>query len=550
MIQVKYSYEDCKTYLSKLVQKFTLFMRTMRIPLLLAFLHFFVTTAFQFDKLFFVYENDTLCYYSIKLFYFISLTVAWCFPWYVYQQCKNGNERFKHGVFIFAFYLSIMSFFMLILWPGTWAWDDVFMVNEIRSYSIRPWQHSITSIIQMIFLNFIPCPGGIVIIQNVIVALCVAFSVTELESGLLGNFRLKYKLLDSLIKILPFLLPGVLTYQFSGYRFGLYVYLVLVFMVILVSARYKMSWSFLRVIIYSITASLIAEWRTEGIFFLPVSCIFLLLQKRALCSIRKKLFGIFCILCLFFTLDFVQKKKLGNSNYEIVSTLRPLCELVRHSDEKDAKELEALERVIFVQTILDSNKNGEELYWEGKTVKPNYTKKDYAAYLKAFFVLSIRHPKVVANERLMLFINTSNFKGKTAVTNVNSTRGLNDFHKSSNNGIQSFGNYAHNRPVFNKLRIKLLNAWEWKPLYRILWNPVIPMTFLFIAFVYFGFCRNWYLFFLLLSEAVKVLLSFLTAPAHWFMYYLPEYLLGWTFFLYLILYFTAKKYNRNLNKCL
>lgn len=517
------------------------FLQKMKIPLMLAFVHFFVTTVFQLDKAFFVYERDTRCYYCIKFLYLIALLTAWCFAWHICRQFRDGDERVRRGIFIFGFYLFLMLALLLILWPGTWAWDDIFMVNTIRYYRLPAWQHIITAAVQMVFLNFIPCPGGIIIVQNIIIAACVAFSVTELEEHFLGGLRLRWKFLDVLVKVLPFLLPGVLTYQFSGYRYGLYIYCVLVFMVILVSARNGRRWTLLGVMLYAFIAAVISEWRTESMFFLPVSCVLLVVQKRPLCSARRKIIGIVCILSCFFTLDYVQKKKLGNSNYEIISTLRPLCELVRHADESDAKELEELDKVVFVQKILDSKDNGEALYWRGDVVRNGYSKEDYAAYLKAFFILALRHPKIVAKERIKIFIQTSNFTGKTAVTNVGGTSWLENFKNDSHAGKKQFGNYTHNQPIFNKARKFILKIWVNPHTYRIVWNPIIPMCFLFAAWIYCLAKRRWYFFLLLSGEAVRVILSFLTAPAHWFMYYLPEYLLGWTLFLYAILCFLAKK---------
>lgn len=534
------------------------FVKGMKIPLSLAFLHFFVTTVFQLDKAFFEYDSSFMYYgkvrtYSIfwyycavKFLYLAFLAVLYCTVAYVRRLLKSGNESVRRGCYIFSLYAFLMLCLLLVLWPGTWAWDDIGVVVGLHHYGGSWWQHFITSIVQIVFLQLIPCPGGIVIIQNVIISACVAYFVTAFESCFPRVKITKSRFFDTLIKLIPFLLPGVLTYQFSGYRLGLYVYLELSFIVMLISSRLKNeNWSFGKVILFAILSVLVAEWRTEGMFFFPLSCVLLLIQKK--CIAWHKVFGIVLIVLGFCTTDFVQKKLLKNSNYELISTMTPAVELIRHADSRDEAELSAISRILNLQAVYDyPDKSGTALYWleEAHAVNPDYTKSDYKAYLRAFFTLSLRHPLVVTRERFLMFWNTSAFAGKTNVTNLNTLNNAHtavDFDKSDHEMVREFAAYPHNQPIFPRIRTALLKLWANGATYRLMWNPVIPLLFLAAAWIYFLAKRKWYFFLILTGEAVRVVLSFLTAPSAWFMYYLPEYLLGWTLAVYAVLVGWSKR---------
>lgn len=529
--------EKIRTELANQIEMIKTLFNPYKISLVLAFLHFGVTTAFQLDKCFFVYDSDTRYYYFIKLLYFFTLCFLYCFAFYVYTQYRLGNKKVRRWLYVFLLYLFIMLCFMLILWPGTWCWDDIHILIAIRLYKINAWQHIFTCIYQSVLLNIIPCAGGIILIQNLIISALVAYSIVEVESYFFKKPFIQFQLLDTLVKLLPFLLPGVLSYQFSGYRYGLYVYCVLALFALFICANHcSFVWKFWKILLCIILSVIVAEWRTESMFFMPISVFLLIMQKKTNCNVRIKVFGILFIILSFFVADSMQKKLLGNSNYEIISVLRPLTELVRNSDKNDAELLESLEKVTNVQAIFDyPNENGEQLYWNGKTVKSGYSKDDYKVFLKSFFILSLRHPKVVAKERIRIFVLTSAFMGKTNCIN-SGTIGLSDFDKNPDADLVLFAITPHNKPIFNKLRVLLINIWTNNKTYRIIWNPVIPMFFLFIAWIYCLAKQKWYFFILLCGEAARVVLVFLTAPAPWFMYYLPEYLLGWSLVCYVILY--------------
>lgn len=197
------------------------------------------------------------------------------------------EKRFFHIQSLFF----VNDVFLLIVWPGTWAWDDLNTLNKISTYEgWNPWQHILTGIYQDILLQILPFPGGIILLQNVIISVCVAFVVTKLESSFdIG--RLRNPVIDSMVKLFPFFTPPLLLYQFSGYRMGMYVYLELVVLVMLICAwKEPVTWSWTQLLLFSALSVIIASWRTESFFYVPgIGLLVLFVKNTVLTPPQKRL---------------------------------------------------------------------------------------------------------------------------------------------------------------------------------------------------------------------------------------------------------------------
>ena len=197
----------------------------------------------------------------------------WCFGAQVARKVREKNQMYLRGGQFFLVYFSCTMLLLIILWPGTWAWDDLVTLRNIQHYnSFNPWQHILTGLYQDIMLQILPFPGGIILLQNVWISLIVAFSITKIESAFHIR-RLKNWILDILLKLIPFFLPPILMYQFSGYRIGLYIYLELAMLVVLVcGAKDKREWKWKYVLLLAFLTVIVAAWRTESIFYVPCVC--------------------------------------------------------------------------------------------------------------------------------------------------------------------------------------------------------------------------------------------------------------------------------------
>lgn len=526
-----------------------------KIPLLLAVTQWFITTILQVDRAFFTYDNETKYYVTIKILYMLFLLIIWCFGFTAAKKIIKQDSEYRRGFQIFCFYFAIMLVLLLILWPGTWAWDDLHTLNGIQGYeSFNPWQHIITGIYQDLMLQILPFPGGIIFLQNVIISICVAFVVTKLEKvfaiKIIKNF-----LMDIFLKVIPFLLPPVLMYQFSGYRMGLYVYLELVMLTILICFNKEnmgLKWHY--IILFCFLTVIVSTWRTESFFYIPCVCILILFIKKSVLSIVRKIVCILVIVIGFLGVNTLQKQALGDSNYQIISLLRPCAELVRIADcQKDAEELAAIDRVTDLGVIYSNpTLDGETLYWNTECVRnrnanpdDDYTKEDYNNYVKAFIKLSLKYPKIVIKERWNLFVMGSGLTGLT-FRNVEGAAGL--FEPNNGNvvaGLMQEKGWLASTPVFKHLRmstIYMLGGNRFNVIRRLVWNAIIPIVLLLYAWIKMLIQRDWYMWFVCSSVVVKIPIVILTQPSSWLMYLLSFYLLGYTFIVYKVwINFSRKK---------
>lgn len=538
------------------------FFSEYRKPLTLGTVQWMVTTMLQVDRLFFSYEHESRIFFLVKGLYLLLLLAAWCFGAYLLKlkRTNGGDPEFQRGAEIFKVYFSILMVLLLLLWPGTWSWDDLFTLDAIHDYhSLYPWQHILTGLYQDLLLQILPFPGGIIFLQNAIAALCVAFSVTKLEK-IFSIGRLKIKLLDIFLKVLPFLLPPVLLYQFSGYRIGVYLYLELVLLVLLLCAcREKKSWRWSGVLLFSFLTVIVCTWRTESVIYIPCVAVVFLLLKESTISRLKRVVSLALILAGVMGINQWQSWEQGTGDYQVVAIIRPCTELIRAADPvEDAEELASIDKVMDLQIVYENpTLDGEMLYWGTQCVRTrnddptdDYTDQDFGDYIKAFLKLSVKYPGVVLKERVNLFLQSAGVKGQMT-TNVSAAAILfqDDTDNLAAQNTLSKGWFA-DTPVFKDLRTKVIYALgcmngDGTPIVwamRLVWNGLIPLVFLGVGWFILLLKKKWDIWWIVSVLLGKVVIVFLTQPAPWIMYLLSFYMLGYLLVIFGIGSYFSKKH--------
>ena len=510
-----------------------------KLPIIIALIQWFITTVFQFDRAIFTYEAETGKTLAVKLIYLLFLLAAWCFGFHVRDEIKNFNLAYQRGLQVFVVYFSFMMLILLFLWPGTWSWDDIAILRGILEYtSFVEWQHFLSGLYQAVLLQVIPHPGGVILIQNAIISVCVAFCVVKLETCF-GIRRIKNVYVDLLIKLLPFLTFPVLMYQFSGYRMGLYVYLELTMLVIVICGiRENSEWSWKYILLLAFLVSIVASWRTESLFYVIFISLALVFLGKKVLSRKKKIVAIVIIFLAFLCLNRIQNSYLVDSDYKLASLMGPYAAVIKAGDtEADKENLEIIGKVIDVDMVLaDPDARGTDLFWGG-AYHSDYTQEEFSDALKALISMSIKYPSAVLEERWGVF------KRATGITceswminwrNISLFRG--DDLSSNDEYFQEKGYY----PPFTRLRARMINylscynaggeCIEWLRL--IVWNAWIPMIVLVAAWFGYLFKRKWYNLLLCTAVVIRIPVVFLTEPSGWIMYLLSFYFLGYMYLVY------------------
>lgn len=519
------------------------FLSEYKIPTLLAFIHWYTTTLLQIDRNFFTYETETKYMIVIKILYLFVLLISWNFVFFCRNQVRDNNDLYKRGILIFSVYFSILLAFLLILWPGTWSWDDIGILRGILSYgSFVPWQHFLSGLYQAVLLQIIPHPGGIILLQNLVISVCVAFSVVKLENAF-QLYAIKNKYIDVLVKILPFLTPPVLLYQFSGYRMGIYVYLELVVLVSFICAcKDRKQWKITFCVFLGILIAIVSSWRSESLFYILFFPLALIFVRKDVLFLWKKIICICISIILFIQINNLQNHCLENNNYQVISMMGPYSAIVRAADYKEDKEdLEIINRVADIDKILaNPSHGGEALYWTDVAYRDGYSTNEFKESVLAVVRLSLKYPKQVFLERWNMFITATGIKGNIwSVNNQSISLFEQDGDSSHDEWFAERGYF----PSFKKLRAVLINLLDCNSpsgaqigcLRRIVWNAWIPMIVLVYAWFSFVRRKQWYYLMICTAVIMRIPVVFLTEPAGWIMYLLSFYFLGYVFLIYKIL---------------
>ena len=191
------------------------FVKKYKIPLILALIQWGIWQALDVGHGFLEYDLQRPYTWVQKGMFLCFLALGWCFAFYVIRSFMAGSREIRRGLQVFGIYFSILLVMLILLWPGTWQWDDIGVLAGARCFDVLPWQHVLSSFFQNIFLQLIPTPGGVILVQLVIAAVIVSYAVTDFEMTFCGGRLIcGFWPVDTLVKLIPFLLPPVVLYQY------------------------------------------------------------------------------------------------------------------------------------------------------------------------------------------------------------------------------------------------------------------------------------------------------------------------------------------------
>lgn len=524
------------------------------IPLKLSFIYWISVNSLNIHKLFFKYNVINLNILFIKILHMVFLYVLFSL---IYNAIKNRHDTtFKHAIIITSIIFFLLLIGLLLVWPGTWSWDDVFVLNAAQNYHIEAWQNLLTSIYYIMLLETLPFSTGIILIQIFIISMIIGYCISKITTILFHSEKKRWKI--EFLLSLTFFLPPLILYSYSGFRMGIYSYIELLLIVIFYSffkekgklTLCNLSWCIFLTI-------LVASWRSEGIYYILFFPIFLMISNK---KITYKIIIVSSLIIILSTLAIneANTKLIGNNNYSITSTILSLPCLVKSSDPtKDQEELTLLSEAINLQVIYDNPKStGEDLYWNYNLIKSNYSSTQYKSYIKGYIKLIIKYPQVFFSE---LFHNLYSSSGLGIDKYGYSTQ--RDLAKSAialfdgrQGEVWDGMDSLFSSPFSLSTRVSTLrwlgsinSKGQVTAGYKIIWNPLIPTLFILFIIIFLFINKQLKVCLLLFCVLIRFIIIFLTSPAPYFMYYLSIYLIGYfSFFLFLI--FKLSHFRRTQNE--
>lgn len=489
--------------------------------LLIAFVHWYVT--FFIEKNFFV--TSTLEKPFIVIAKLFVVVCFWQIAFYMARRYKQDPEYRRYIHFAGAYFIFSMVL-LLLIWPGNWLSDDLYVLEDTKNFLLRSWQHYLTGTFYYIAVFLFPACVSIIIFQLLCISLIVGYFINAIYT-----FTNHSKL--ALLAYIPFFFPTVLTENYYPLRAVLFSYLILFFITSLLINNKKEKISNAVLISLSFITAIICNLRGEGATFLLIAptLVFLLLKRQT--NLKQK-FGFIALLFLFAFLIGIPQKTitpgLGNvpiklhTNaefehlYKLTTIITPLGNLVNKATNDDRHDLiKDIDPLLNISEF--KNANGVDALWNGKLLKPSFYHTNFKVFYKTLFELIKAYPMDFLSERVRLFKNSKNPYLSIPEINPNLYSNLLNTDTPS-----SYINKDLRARVMDQM-----DLWPHPKIKKIFHNILPPIILLIFIASACMLKKKYAKAITLLSCITPATLVFFTAPSPFFMYYFSIYLTGYAF---------------------
>lgn len=494
------------------------------------------------DKLFFRYDWRTVNFFVYKAL-FIALAFLLIHGVVELIRRLRAGDKFARRWLLWTLpYLAINLVILLIVWPGCWGNDDLMVLSLARTLQPNSWQHFLTSGVFILSLMFLPLPGGVVLVQNLLVSAIVGcFAATAQD---LAEKRMQHTVKPAWFAItyLPFLLPPVLMHTQQPFRttWSTWTELFLVFMLVAMYLR-GTTLNKKEICAIVVLGTLAASWRSESVYYLvaiPVMLAVLCFRKQ----LRPVVWGTVTVLiaCGYLLCSRYSNALLGEAwQYQRMALCYQAAALVQDADPTaDETELAAIDKIFDVD-FCRNNTNLHGLALRNAIMRADGengpTGADWKACQSAIIRLAIKYPKSLLRERMGVFNNTVRQRqnGQSNQKEVFASAFL--LYKEAPKQPEQKEFLQENlavEPPNRQLREDFIIAMACSTdfaggLIDWTWWMVPPFVLLFAACVVLLLRRRWMLLFAAGSLFAKIPLVFLTAPDTYFLYYLTPFIAGY-----------------------
>lgn len=523
-----------------------LFLQNNKRPLLIAIYIFFI--SFFTERLYFNHDllNKTnVAYVILKLFLFIIITLSVFAFAFVMQKIREQNEYYIFAAKVFISYFILMFTILLFIWPGLWRDDEFHIISGCKNFHMNSYQHYMTSCFYIMCLMVIPCAAGILIIQQIIYSLIVAYIAFNLN-----KYIFPQKI--SIICLLPFVFIPVLDSNLYPMRCSMYAFIEVLFVSIIFfqlkkSKKCNLIFDFL----YIICAIILSVWRSEAFYYIICApLIYDILLRKCNTAKEKIMIPIIIVLLSFLGIQIqnnISQKQIGDNTF-IISTLGFIYEEQNNDNLYENVDIEKdIDQVINLDILKE---HGRGSIWSDlPLVRKGYTRTQYKEYQMAYVKLVLNNIRGFFKYSLNNYLltnsigNTSIFLGNTEHIYDNESDGV----------IGEFKSYYLNNPMFKTLRKNIIAYAELREytgsvsaiVRFIRYNSIVPLIILILLTLGFMIKHKWSLFIVNIVVLIKFPLIFATAPSLLFMYYYSIYLIG---YLEGIFFLTNRVYGRLIIK--
>lgn len=466
--------------------------------------------------------------YALKALFAVILYNLCCFFFDFVGKLKSGDAFYRRWAIFTSIYLAIMLLIFIVIYPGNWVWDEYHILEPAKHYGTFSWENYFTNIWYTMCLYLIPTAVAIVAAQVTFVSFVVGYVMA-------GAHKLLRKKALVWIIFLFFLLPPVILNNFYPLRTTMCAFIELLLISRLLFTYLgvqKVRNKFREFVGLTVLITLISLWRTEAVYYLlllPVVAFRLkLVSKKSLQQARTYIYAGLAAIILA-TGAFITSTT-HDVRYEVTALVNPLSNMVNHplKGTRINDRLNQINQVLSIQ-VLQQYPSYYDIpaYWNG-AVQPGF-ETHMAAFKKQFVYLVLHNPVLFLEARMVTFLSTNGFGVSSGlpVPPPDMPTMAHDIEQFQHDNLAS-------TPINEGLRSNVIRGLTltaprqpfglWG---HIIWDSIPAMVALFALGVIKLLRREYFWAILAGFVLLRAPLLFLTAPANYFMYYLPIYIVGY-----------------------
>ena len=503
-----------------------------------AFIHFLIT--FINDLLFINRTTSNIVNYIIVK---ISLLLFLIIIYYlIFKVLNNKDKKLILKIFLLLFIPLLILFFLI--YPGIWSSDTFDYLKFSKTCDFLYYLHYITSIYYSLALSILPLAISVPLLQIFLYSLVVTYIIYNLIK--IFDIKKWYKYLLYIV----FILPMTLFYAIYPNRPCIYGVLYLLFISILLFKIYKKeSLSKKEIIQLLVLSSLLATLRSEGIYliiFSPLIISILTSNKKIINALKIFLmsFVLFFIISLPQNINTIYKDKTYNIKRFIPSIVNPLGWMIDNGANITKEDYNNINKIINIDKLLEYPVlNDSRCMWLNNCTNiDNITTEELNMMKKSYISFILNNKKLYLQAKYKTFLLASGFTQNSTLVNYNI------FDRTDESVTTFLNDYKLTKPINKDLREKVTSLLEGKSMhshdplksYLYINNLIIPIITLFITCIILLLKKQIKYLILLVCPLGHALMIFLTAPASYFTYYYPVYLVGYFILLFDIIVLIKK----------
>ncbi|WP_426622898.1 hypothetical protein ACPPVW_09565 [Leifsonia sp. McL0607] len=476
----------------------------------------------------------------VRILFLALLTLSILYARRFFARVREGDPAYRRWLAVGLALVAVNTVILILTWPGYWVWDEFYILRAVQANSVQLWQHVFTSLYFGVALSLIPTPAGILIVQYVFGSFVAGYVIARSWS-LVPRPALAYLLL------IPFLSFPVLLfnqYPMRAMPMG-YIELAALFRILVVHLRPELVTNRYREFFFLTSAiSIVAFWRSEAILLLaliPVLAISLRIFRPTQAGVRTRT-AVAAILASGLVIVGAGGVTAVTTSprYSVTAVVNPLSEMLQHplGGPNLTQNLEAIDKVV----DLDVLRENSSVYNIPAFFEKPLLRTDYQAHLRGFqlgFIsLVAENPLAFLSARSQTFLATNSVGDvpgpdiQTRFLDGSNGHLIADFEERNPTAVP-FWDGVRNTTIRTLLTIPSGTAPT--PLTTIVWT-ILPLLLGIIASFFVALLRRRWLFAAIFGLLItQVGITFITAPANFFMYYWPVYLVGWALLGFFIL---------------